>query len=171
MRPPVDVGVHRAPRCEPVVSLVRSKESPTCPPDRSSKILLVQVGTLSSSHPSFGVSVFFLSFSLCLYRCWRVQTTPAIHINIQPREIAHRQSRNTGWSQGRRAKTLSRALDADSEAAPVRRLVPVRASPVPSVVRGSFVVKFFLSLDRSADASMSSLSICGSVSRPRTKDF
>ena len=35
--------------------------------------------------------------------------------------IAHqRQSRNTG-SQGRRAKTLSRALDADSEAAPVRR--------------------------------------------------
>jgi len=26
------------------------------------------------------------------------------------------------------------------------RLVPVRASPVPSVVRGSFVVKFFLSL-------------------------
>ena len=29
---------------------------------RSSKILLVQVGTLSSSHPSFGVSVFFLSF-------------------------------------------------------------------------------------------------------------
>ena len=38
------------------------QESPTCPPDRSSKILLVQVGTLSSSHPSFGVSVFFLSF-------------------------------------------------------------------------------------------------------------
>ena len=35
-------------------------------------------------------------------------------------EIAQRQSRNTG-SQGRRAKTLSRALDADSEAAPVRR--------------------------------------------------
>jgi len=40
----------------------KQKPSPTCPPDRSSKILLVQVGTLSSSHPSFGVSVFFLSF-------------------------------------------------------------------------------------------------------------
>ena len=39
----------------------QEQESPTCPPDRSSKILLVQVGTLSSSHPSFGVSVFFLS--------------------------------------------------------------------------------------------------------------
>ena len=37
------------------------QESPTCPPDRPSKILLVQVGTLSSSHPSFGVlfSFFF----------------------------------------------------------------------------------------------------------------
>ena len=64
MRPPVDVGVHRAPRCEPVVSLVRSRRAHLSP-DRSSKILLVQVGTLSSSHPSFGVSVFFLlSFSL-----------------------------------------------------------------------------------------------------------
>ena len=31
--------------------------------DRPSKILLVQVGTLSSSHPSFGVSVFFLFLS------------------------------------------------------------------------------------------------------------
>ena len=28
MRPPVDVGVHRAPRCEPVVSLVRSRRAP-----------------------------------------------------------------------------------------------------------------------------------------------
>jgi len=40
----------------------QEQESPTCPPDRSSKILLVQVWTLPSSHPSFGVSVFFLSF-------------------------------------------------------------------------------------------------------------
>ena len=39
----------------------QEQESPTCAPDRPSKILLVQVGTLSSSHPSFGVSVFFLS--------------------------------------------------------------------------------------------------------------
>ena len=30
-----------------------------CVPDRPSKILLVQVGTLSFSHPSFGVSVLF----------------------------------------------------------------------------------------------------------------
>ena len=31
MRPPVDVGVHRAPRCEPVVSLVRSRRAPPVP--------------------------------------------------------------------------------------------------------------------------------------------
>jgi len=35
-----------------------------CVPDRPSKILLVQVWTLSFSHPSFGLSVFFLSFTL-----------------------------------------------------------------------------------------------------------
>ena len=35
-----------------------------CVPDRPSKILLVQVGTLSSSHPSFGLSVFPLFFLL-----------------------------------------------------------------------------------------------------------
>ena len=46
MGPPVELGVHRAPRCEPVVS--QEQESPTCAPDRPSKILLVQVGgTLS----------------------------------------------------------------------------------------------------------------------------
>ena len=33
------------------------------------KILLVQVGTLSSSHPLFGVSVFFLSFFLSSLDC------------------------------------------------------------------------------------------------------
>ena len=52
MRPPVELGVHRAPRCEPVVSLVRSRRAPPLSPpspDRPSKILLVQVGTLSSS--------------------------------------------------------------------------------------------------------------------------
>ena len=31
-----------------------------CVPDRPSKILLVQVGTLSLSHPSFGVPVLFI---------------------------------------------------------------------------------------------------------------
>ena len=31
-----------------------------CVPDRPYKILLVQVGTLSFSHPSFGVSVVFI---------------------------------------------------------------------------------------------------------------
>jgi len=51
----------RAPRCEPVVSL-EEQESPTCAaPDRPSKILLVQVWTLSSSPiPRLGLSVFFL---------------------------------------------------------------------------------------------------------------
>ena len=43
-----------------------------------------------------------------------------IHLNAQLRARNRTESRNTG-SQGRRAKTLSRALDADSEAAPVRR--------------------------------------------------
>ena len=31
MRPPVELGVHRAPRCEPVVSLVRSRRAPPVP--------------------------------------------------------------------------------------------------------------------------------------------
>ena len=58
--------VVRAPRAPPFSLRAcrvpcQEQESPTCPPDRPSKILLVQVGTLSSSHPSFGVSVFFLS--------------------------------------------------------------------------------------------------------------
>ena len=35
-----------------------------CVPDRPYKILLVQVGTLSFSHPSFGVSVVFIYPSL-----------------------------------------------------------------------------------------------------------
>ena len=33
-----------------------------CVPDRPYKILLVQVGTLSFSHPSFGVSVLFIYY-------------------------------------------------------------------------------------------------------------
>ena len=35
-----------------------------CVPDRPYKILLVQVGTLSFSHPLFGVSVLFIYY-LC----------------------------------------------------------------------------------------------------------
>ena len=34
-----------------------------CVPDRPYKILLVQVGTLSFSHPLFGVSVLFIYLS------------------------------------------------------------------------------------------------------------
>ena len=59
MRPPVELGVHRAPASgvgiPPCTALracrvpCQEQESPTCPPDRPSKILLVQVGTLSSS--------------------------------------------------------------------------------------------------------------------------
>ena len=39
-----------------------------CVPDRPYKILLVQVGTLSFSHPSFGVPAFFLLFIYLLPR-------------------------------------------------------------------------------------------------------
>ena len=49
-----------------------------------------------------------------------ILVVPHLHVNAQPRTRNRTESRNTG-SQGRRAKTLSRALDADSEAAPVRR--------------------------------------------------
>ena len=41
-----------------------------CVPDRPYKILLVQVGTLSFSHPSFGVPVLFIClFSLLQKSC------------------------------------------------------------------------------------------------------
>ena len=35
-----------------------------CVPDRPYKILLVQVGTLSFSHPSFGVPVLFIELEV-----------------------------------------------------------------------------------------------------------
>ena len=59
----MELGVHRALRASRVPC--QEQESPTCPPDRPPKILLVQVWTLSSSpiHPSFGfvcLSVFLL---------------------------------------------------------------------------------------------------------------
>ena len=38
-----------------------------CVPDRPSKILLVQVGTLSFSHPLFGVSVLFIILYCTLF--------------------------------------------------------------------------------------------------------
>ena len=41
--------------------VVRSPLPFPCVPDRPYKILLVQVGTLSFSHPSFGVSVVFIA--------------------------------------------------------------------------------------------------------------
>jgi len=41
-----------------------------CVPDRPYKILLAQVGTLSFSHPLFGVSVLFI-YSLQAARDWR----------------------------------------------------------------------------------------------------
>ena len=44
-----------------------------------------------------------------------------VHINAQPRARNRRETVTQHGVQGRRAKTLSRALDADSEAAPVRR--------------------------------------------------
>jgi len=59
-----------------------------CVPDRPSKILLVQVGTLSSSHPSFGVSVFFLSsmYGLCCCRAGRAPSDSVLehcaHISL-----------------------------------------------------------------------------------------
>ena len=37
-----------------------------CVPDRPYKILLVQVGTLSFSHPSFGVPVLFIYLFILL---------------------------------------------------------------------------------------------------------
>ena len=60
----------------------QEQESPTCPPDRPSKILLVQVGTLSSSHPSFGVSVFFLSFSRSSGPLGALLSSPALDVRL-----------------------------------------------------------------------------------------
>ena len=40
-----------------------------CVPDRPYKILLVQVGTLSFSHPSFGVPVLFIYYRPSLEVC------------------------------------------------------------------------------------------------------
>ena len=46
----------------PSVSAMRSPLPFPGVPDRPSKILLVQVGTLSFSHPLFGVSVLFIYY-------------------------------------------------------------------------------------------------------------
>ena len=51
--------MHRAARLSCPLSGAGDEENPLSP-DRPSKIVLVQVGTLSSPHPSFGGSVFFL---------------------------------------------------------------------------------------------------------------
>ena len=65
MRPPVELGVHRARSTALRAFRVpcQEQENP-CAPDRPSKILLAQVGTLSSSPiPRFGsLFSFFLSF-------------------------------------------------------------------------------------------------------------
>ena len=42
-----------------------------CVPDRPYKILLVQVGTLSFSHPSFGVPVLFIYLGIESSGDWR----------------------------------------------------------------------------------------------------
>ena len=47
-----------------------------CVPDRPYKILLAQVGTLSFSHPSFGVPVLFIYLyskvlEMCTFECAR----------------------------------------------------------------------------------------------------
>ena len=48
-----------------------------CVPDRPYKILLVQVGTLSFSHPSFGVSVLFIYLHWA--RDWRALALTQVH--------------------------------------------------------------------------------------------
>ena len=50
-----------------------------CVPDRPYKILLVQVGTLSFSHPSFGVSVVFIADRLDTGANWRVLVLSQAH--------------------------------------------------------------------------------------------
>ena len=83
----MELGAHRAPRCEPVVSLVRSRRAPPVPlsPDRPSKILLVQVGTLSSSPiPRLGLSVFFLFFlSNLVVSCPEGTPAPTSSVEVQ----------------------------------------------------------------------------------------
>ena len=81
----------------------------------------------------------------------------ALHVNAQPRARNRTESRNTG-SQGRRAKTLSRALDADSEAAPVMRAAGERG-------RRSIAARLFTAESEAEERAKSST---GQEGRERT---
>jgi len=68
-RNPWDPVVWVNPVQPPLRVAMRSPLPFPCVPDRPYKILLAQVGTLSSSHPSFGLSIFFLSFFKAGHPC------------------------------------------------------------------------------------------------------
>ena len=63
MRPPVDVGVHRAPRCEPVVSLVRSRRAPPVPLIVLPKSCSCRWGPCPRPIPRLACLFSFFSFS------------------------------------------------------------------------------------------------------------
>ena len=71
MRPPVELGVHRAPRCEPVVSLVRSRRAPPVPLIVLPKSCSCRLGPCPPP-PSLVwacLSSFFLSLGVRSYLC------------------------------------------------------------------------------------------------------
>ena len=77
-----------------------------CVPDRPSKILLVQVGTLSFSHPSFGVSVVFI------YGHGTDKEFFGVELSLEGR-LEDESGKNERWHEGRRrvrAFTCSRGM-------------------------------------------------------------
>ena len=64
----VELGFHRAPRCEPVVSLVRNRRAHLCPLSSFQNPARTGVDPVLLPHPSFGLSDFFLSFNRAALR-------------------------------------------------------------------------------------------------------
>ena len=71
-----------------------------CVPDRPYKILLVQVGTLSFSHPSFGVPVLFI------YLCFREQTKKENSVHFSPLPYPRSRHKRSRLSVCRRSSTF-----------------------------------------------------------------
>ena len=99
MRPPVDVGVHRAPRCEPVVSLVRSRRAPPVPLIVLPKSCSCRWGPCPRPIPRLAwLFSFFLSGCAPLgFRCIVGKSRHRAHTESQREESGESQFQGSLW--------------------------------------------------------------------------